>query len=155
VREISLTQGKSAIVDDEDFEWLMQRGKWYAYKSGGTFYAMRTERSSGKKVTIKMHRLIMGAEKGQFVDHCDGNGLNNSRDNLRLCSRSENACNQRIRRDNSTGFKGVHFYKGGRKFQARIAVNGRQTHIGLFSDPIEAAKTYDAAALLFHGKLRA
>jgi hypothetical protein len=85
-KEIPLTQGKVAVVDEEDFDRL-NKHKWYACKNGNTFYALRKSNVNGKRLTILMHREILGLKPGDpGVDHRDGNGLNNRRKNLRLAS---------------------------------------------------------------------
>jgi hypothetical protein len=90
-----------------------------------------------------MHRLIMGP--GPQVDHKDGNGLNNRRsDNLRFATDTQNRANQKVRKDSTTGFKGVRPHRD--KFQARIRVKGREITLGSFATPEEAALAYNAAA---------
>ncbi len=83
MKEIRLTQGKVALIDDADFEWLSQ-WKWRCSRHFRTWYAMRTVHSLGKTMTVSMHRLITGAKPGEQVDHVDGNGINNQRNNLRF-----------------------------------------------------------------------
>lgn len=101
MKEISLTQGKVAIVDDEDFEYL-NRWKWHARKNGQTWYALRSKswRIQGKRygITIPMHRVIMGAPEGRVIDHLNRDGLDNRRSNLRVTTFEENARNRRDRK---------------------------------------------------------
>mgnify|MGYP001588262020 CR=1 FL=1 len=89
MKEIQLTQEQVALVDDEDFE-KVSKHKWHAYKDGKTFYAGTTI----KNKRVKMHRFILEAPAGVDVDHKDRNGLNNTRQNIRICSRTENQANQ-------------------------------------------------------------
>jgi hypothetical protein len=151
MRTIELTQDQVAIVDDEDFDWL-SLWIWSAGKdrTGNKFYATRTveisPRPNRQFHIVKMHRLIMDAPDGVEVDHIDGNGLNNQRSNLRLATHQQNMCNQGLLSTNSSGWKGVRWHKQRQKWQARITVDGREIHLGLFGDPVEAAKRYDAAA---------
>jgi hypothetical protein len=151
LKEIPITQGKVAIVDDSDFESLNQ-WRWYAAKARNTFYAVRKDSSSGRRVNVHMHRLILGAKAGQFVDHIDGNGLHNFRSNLRICNHTENLHNRGANRDNTSGYKGVSFRRKASKFHAQIDLNGQKIYLGSFECRIEAARHYDAAALLFHGR---
>lgn len=140
IRFIPLTKGKVAIVDAKDYEWLSQH-KWYASQKRNGFYACR--HSKGK--VIYMHRVIMKAPQGLFVDHIDGNGLNNRRSNLRVCTVSQNHQNQRFRGGLSR-YKGVCFLKKINKWRANIGFDGRRMHIGCFDNEIEAAKAYDRKA---------
>jgi hypothetical protein len=99
-RVIPLTKGKLAIVDDADYHWLCQ-WRW-VFSSNG--YAMRTVTDNGRRRFFQMHRVIMGAQPGQLVDHIDGNRLNNTRDNLRIVTHSQNNWNRKPNRG--------HRYKG-------------------------------------------
>jgi hypothetical protein len=143
LKEIPLSQGKVALVDEADYEYLSQ-WKWYANKSRHTWYARRNEGKYPFRKTIRMHRAIVNASDNELVDHRDGNGLNNSRKNIRVCSLAENNRNCRLRKDNTTGFKGV--YKSGKKWQSYIRYQGDMICLGTFLTPEEAARTYDAKA---------
>lgn len=147
MRIIPLTQGKVAIVDDSDFDWLNQ-WKWCAFSnySGGKRYAIR---SASPKLLI--HRLILSPPKGYESDHIDGDGLNNQRVNLRVCTTSQNQQN-RINQKGISQFKGVSWHKLTGKWQVRICLNGKFLHIGLFNSEIDAAKAYDSAALKYFGE---
>jgi len=144
VKKIPLSQGKFAIVDDADFEWLNQ-WKWSASRVGKLrdhFIAVRAEASK----TILMSREIVRAQAGSVVDHIDGNPLNNQRGNLRICTQAENSLNNRgaLRRRNGTkpGYKGVYWHAGAGRWMASF----RNKYLGLFADPSDAARAYDAAA---------
>jgi hypothetical protein len=101
-----------------------------------------------------MHRLIMDNPEGLDVDHKNGNGLDNRKCNLRSCSRLENNLNRAKRSDNTTGFKGVIIdkRKTGEKFLSRICMDGNTFLLGYFKTAIEAAKSYNEAAIKFHGE---
>jgi len=152
MKTIPLTQGKVALVDDEDYEYLNQ-WKWRAHKNGNTYYAIRTACKS-KEQTIYMHRVILNASNGVDVDHINSNGIDNQKLNLRLCSRSENIKYQRLSCNNTTGFKGVSFNKQkcGKPYRARISLNNKNIFLGYYSTAKEAAQVYDKAALKYHGK---
>jgi hypothetical protein len=143
IRYIPLTRGLHAIVDAEDYEWLNQY-KWYAGAAPGhrTFYA-RTTRSGGR--VLLMHRMIMHPPKGKVVDHINGNGLDNRRCNLRICSQGENAQNRRRHWGRSSRFLGVSRHRDGR-WQAKIRHKGHQYYLGLYDDEVEAAKVRDRKA---------
>jgi hypothetical protein len=139
---IPLSSGKYAQVDDADFAYL-SRWKWSFSRNTSTDYASRN--SEGHSVL--MHRFILRAKKGQLVDHRDGDGLNNRRANLRLCTRSQNGMNRRMRSDNRTGFKGVRFKADRRlKWIAYIKIHGKERRLGSFTSPELAAEAYDKAA---------
>ncbi|KAB0579165.1 endonuclease [Ideonella dechloratans] len=132
-----------AMVDDADFEALNQ-WKWSAEKRSGTFYAIRCVRGpGGKKTTVRMHRQIVG--EGVEVDHADGNGLNNQRENLRSCSVAENQQNRKRARGTSQ-YKGVMWDRFHNRWKAKIIVNGERINLGSFMSEEDAALQYDAAA---------
>jgi len=144
---IPLTQGKFAIVDPADFDELSQY-KWTAAKSPNTFYAVRS--AQGRQ--IRMHRLITDAPKGLVVDHRNHNGLDNRKENLRLCTRSENARNQRPQTGRSSKYKGVCWHKNQKKWLARVYSKGVTYHLGSFNSEIAAAKAYDKKAKELFGE---
>ena len=151
LREIQLTQGQIAFVDDEDYEAISAK-KWSVVKSWNNFYARRYERIDGVQTIVYMHRLLANADKNRQVDHKDRNTLNNCKDNLRLCSNTENSQNRKKRKtlNPQSEFKGVR-PKGG-IFLAHIKINGRDHFIGSFKSEHEAAKAYDKAAIQHFGE---
>lgn len=151
-REIPLTKGKVAIVDDADYEWL-SRWKWcYIRTSEGCEYVMRKIRRDGRQMTILMHRLIVNPQPGYEVDHIDHNGLNNTRGNLRQCTHQENMRNKRRRADASAPYKGVWYQKRGGGWGANITIDGKRTHLGTYETVEKAALAYDEAARLHFGE---
>lgn len=156
-KQITLTQGKFTIVDDEDFEWLNQ-WKWCANKIHNIWYAIRglihSEKiANGKHICILMHRQIMNCPKGFEIDHQDHNGLNNQKSNLRICTRNQNQHNQKIQtRIKSSQFKGVYWDKSTKRWPAQIKYNSKRIHLGGFGSEIEAAKAYDKAAKRLFGE---
>lgn len=146
VKKIKLTKGCEAIVDDQDYEFLMQ-WKWSASKSDTSFYAMRAEGPRRSQKFLYMHRVIAAAEKGQTVDHIDGNTLNNTRKNLRIVTTRQNSMNARSHRDSASKFKGVYPNgKAGKPWCAGICIKGKRSHLGVFQTEVEAAMAYDYAA---------
>lgn len=150
---IKLTKNKSAIVDDECYNEL-NKWRWHC---DGRGYAARTEHNgydNGKRVTqsIKMHRQILRASKGVFVDHINGDKLDNRRSNLRFATTAQNNRNSKTPAHNSSGYKGVYEDKRNlkNKWQAYITVDNKKIHLGYFYTKEDAAKKYnDVAKELF------
>lgn len=148
MKEIKLTQGKVAMVDDEDYQYL-NGFKWYASKAGNVFYAMKAITVDGKRKTQYMHNVILN---GKGIDHIDRNGCNNQKSNLRFCTQSENGMNRTKMENASSIFKGVCFNKSAKKWMVRIQINSKVIYLGLFASEIEAAKAYNAKAIELFGE---
>ena len=144
---ISLTRGYMTTVDDADVPLITNYSWWALVSRSGPVYACAYVRGSGRRRTKKvlMHRLLLGASEGQEIDHVDGDGLNNRRINLRFCTRAQNVTNNDVRRDSTSGFKGVERTPRGR-YHAYIKKDGHKRHLGAFATPIEAAAAYNRAA---------
>jgi hypothetical protein len=145
-RYIYLTHGKVALVDQDDFGWL-SAWSWTAMFAKSGWYAVR----GGKGKHVRMHRAILG-EPLNIVDHRDGDGLNNTKTNLRVCSNAQNMRNCGLRSTNKSGFKGVFWCTQTQKWVAKICVNYRSMSLGRFDTAEAAARAYDAAALSMHGE---
>lgn len=149
MKEIKLTQGKVALVDDADFE-ILSKHKWYAHNKNG-WYAVRTVYGENGKTTKElMHRLLINVPKGLQTDHIDGDGLNNQRKNLRICTNSQNQKNKTAYKTNTSGFKGVCWKKAMNKWAAKITSDNKTIHLGYFSDKVEAANAYNVASKIYH-----
>lgn len=150
MKQIQLTQGKFAIVDDEDFEILSQN-KWYLGADG---YARRNIKEGSKKTAIPMHRALLNPPSDRLIDHKNGNRCDNRRDNLRICTRSENAMNRGKTKQNSSGYKGIYPEKHSKTnpWRAKIQIRGKSVQLGSFSSAKAAAEAYCEAALKYHGE---
>jgi len=144
VRKIPLGDGLYAYVDAADYEWLSQ-WPWHAHSGG---YAGRIE--NGK--CILMHRQIMQPPKGMIVDHVNRNHLDNTRTNLRLSTRAENARNAGKRRNTVSRFKGVDYIPKSKKWRARLSTCGKRICLGYFEVEEDAARAYDLAAVQYFGE---
>src|SRR5258708_4039644 len=143
MKYIKLTQNKFAIVDDKDFEYLNQFRWFYSNK-----YAKRSiwYPKIKRQKQIRMHNVICKPINDMFVDHINGNTLDNRRENLRICTQTENNRNRKISKNNQSGLKGVSFFKN--RWRAII----KRRFIGYFNTKEEAAKAYDNESLKEFGK---
>jgi len=165
MKEIKLTNGMIALVDDADYEWVNQ-WKWGVSGVGVEAYASRMVSVNKKQKAIQMHRLILGCEFGdkKIVDHINHNVLDNRRENIRICTVSQNAQNRKKHKPMTSIYKGVYlftkkyfkittgewsYYKP--KWGALIQVNGKQKRLGSFKTEKEAALVYNAAAIKHYG----
>ena len=152
MKQIELTQNQYALVDDEDYNRL-NKHKWCVMYSPGLkgYYAVRGIKN-GKPTLIYMHRIIMGAPKGMQIDHINHNILDNRKENLRVCTASQNGMNQKCRKNTTSEYKGVYWHKQNKKWRTRININGKRIYLGSFKSEIQAAKAYDKKAKILFGE---
>ena len=156
MKEIQLTQGKIALVDDEDYDRLIAMGKWQCSLG----YATKNVKFNSIHTTLRMHRVILTKylnldscnPRLVQVDHINGNKLDNRKENLRTCSPSQNSQNRPASKNNTSGYKGVVWHSRSKKWVAKITANGANTHLGCFDDPKLAAKAYNEAAVKLYGE---
>ena len=145
MKRIPLTQGKHALVDSADFAWL-SRWRWYALRNRHVWYAARRRRTEDGPgpPSIQMHRVVVGAPSHLEVDHINGNGLDNRRQNLRLATSALNKRNYH-RRNERVPYLPMGVYADRRRFQARVTRAGRMIYLGTFDTPDAAHAAYLAA----------
>jgi hypothetical protein len=146
-------RGKIVLIDDSDAE-LVARYTWRPVLRNRVWYAESSLRVEGRRRTVSMHRIVLGEPACQ-VDHINGNGLDNRRENLRKVTSAQNCFNRRAELGGTSGFKGVTWNRAQLRWHVQIAVNGQRFHLGSFLDEIKAAQAYDAAAREFHGPFAA
>lgn len=141
------------IVDEADVA-KVGSVNWHAQvePNGRIIYAVRSQKTNGKSKKVYLHRLIMAAKPGQYVDHKDGNGLNCQRSNLRLCDQYQNGANSRLSRNNTSGYKGVSWEKVYRRWAAYIYSHRKKIVIGYFDNAIDAARAYNDKAVELFGE---
>lgn len=149
--------GYKVQIDEEDWErvskytWHVNRP--YLRRIGACYFITR-HTVDGKRPTLQLHRFICGCSihDGTHVDHINHNTLDNRKCNLRVCTPKENKWNQYCRKDSLSGYKGVSYIKGKGNYLVRIVYKGKRVRLGLYDDPVEAAKVYDKYALQYYGE---
>lgn len=139
-RELPLTQGAVALVDDEDFLRAANLGKWQLARCDGRLYASHGFNNGN----VRLHTFLTG---WPLVDHINGDGLDNRRANLRQATGSQNNANARRSTANTSGYKGVSLYRRTGRWRAYLGTRPRERHLGYFGTAEEAARAYDRAAI--------
>ena len=149
MKKIELTQNQIAFIDDEDYErcnqynWIYNRGNGYAQC-----------KVDGADHPILLHIFILNYPAYR-IDHKNRNKLDCQKDNLRIATLQQNSANSNKRKNTSSNYKGVSWYKRFQRWCAGIQVDGRSINLGYFDDEVEAAKAYDVAALQYFGEYAA
>lgn len=152
MRKISVGHGLFTIIDDEDYEKVIgHRYKWYVVSWKRINRHIISSVPAPNTETIQLHRFIMDAPQHLLVDHINHDGLDNRKSNLRLCTKSQNCQNRRLRQNTKSKYKGVcEHHSGNHLWQVRIRVNGKRISLGYFESEVDAAMAYDRGALLYH-----
>lgn len=148
MKEIPLTKGAVAIVDDDMFDYLSQFN-WFLHPAG---YAVRNICRNGKKTKIRMHREIIGTPDGMETDHINNNRLDNRRENLRICTHSQNRMNSSLQSNSTSGYKGVSYFKPAKLWKAELMLNNKHVLCKYFHSPEDAARAYNEAAKKYFGE---
>lgn len=136
------------LVDDEDFEWLRE-WRWHTDNKG---YVVRRVRRNGKKYVVYMHREIMKTPSGMVTDHINGNKIDNTRANLRVCTDNQNKWNRGKSYVAKTPYKGAYWQSQIKRWYSRIQVEGKDIYLGTFDTPEQASEAYAKASLKYHGE---
>jgi hypothetical protein len=148
---IPLTQGKYATIDTDQLDVVL-RFRWTAYKHGLVWYARGRRELEYGWHTVSLHHLILAVPSRIHIDHIDRDGLNNTRQNLRVCTHTENMLNRRLFASNSSGYRGVSPNPhGGKPWRAQITDGGTKHMLGTFDTAEDAARAFDVAAREFRG----
>lgn len=146
---IKLNKGFKTIVDDEDYIKFKDYN-WTTLHKGNTVYVRRWENVNGKNTTICLHREILNITNPNIVvDHIDGNGLNNQKSNIRICSQIQNTRNRPGNLNSTCRYKGVSLSKNRKKFISQLGFEGKVYYLGTYDTPEEAAKIFDSAARFY------
>jgi hypothetical protein len=152
VAYVPLTRGYEAVIDVDDVH-LVDGRNWHSVVRGFTTYASCLgDLAGGRQARTYMHRLIIGFPSGFVVDHCDGDGLNNRRGNLRKATTAQNQANCRMHITNTSGFKGVSFHLPTGRWQAQISYKSKNVWLGYFDTPENAHAAYLAEAIRLRGE---
>lgn len=147
-KEIKLLCGSVTLVDDEDY---LEVNK-YKWRISSTGYVVRGTSVNKRCKTLRLHRVLLIAQKGQVIDHINGEKLDNRKSNLRVVTTTQNAWNQKLRTDSTSGYKGVSWIKARSKWRVEIKKDYQGMHLGYFDNPHDAARMYNFWALDMFGE---
>jgi hypothetical protein len=140
-------------VDDDIYNEFMNWGKHLSLCPKGYARFSVWDKETNKVKPVKLHRYITKAQKGEMVDHRNHDKLDNTRENLRVCTNKQNSWNQISKKKGTSKYKGVTFEAG--KFRAVIMKDGKKYHLGMFESDIEAAEAYNRKAIELFGEYAA
>jgi len=144
---------KEILIDEEDYD-IVKNYNWFLDRSDkiNNFYIITLKQVNNKVTKIYLHRLILNAQKKEYVDHINHNSLDNRKCNLRKCTNAENMWSRGKPKSNKSGYKGVSWEARYKKWQVIISVNKKKKFLGYFNNKEDAARAYNEAALKYHGE---
>ena len=148
--EVFFNDGSSFLIDAEDLDRISVMS-WSKGKRGYPISHLSRKSKTGKRA-VCLHRVLIQCPPNYDIDHISGDKMDNRKSNLRVCTHQQNMFNQKMRCTNSSGYYGVSFHKGARKWCAYIHIGGKKLHLGLFEDKQGAAEARDRAAELYFGE---
>ena len=149
-------RGYEILIDYDDLDIVYSHG-WNIDKIAANkkklFYFTAERVINGQRTKIRLHREIMKCERkdGKYIDHINGNTLDNRKCNLRICSNAENARSRKVRKDSSSGYRGITFYKQTKRWVAYIGINYKKINLGYYSTIEEAIEARKIAVKKYHG----
>jgi len=154
MKEIQLTQGYVALIDDEDYDMVNFFSWRVMIRKTNIYVGTQACRINKKAVTMLLHQLVLhNTPEGYEIDHIDGNALNNQKSNLRIVTHTQNMKNTRKSSGGVTSkYKGVFKPSGVRKYKVLITVDKKVIYLGYYKDELEAARVYNEAALKYFGE---
>jgi len=151
MKTFKTTNGFEVIIDDDWYDDITSV-RWSAAAANQKYIKTIYKNHDGVWVNVYLHRLIIGANRGETVDHINGNTYDNRRENLRICSKSQNGFNRGPNKNNLAGFKGVQLRSDKKKWMARINVMGKAFYLGCFDTKELASEAYKEASKRLHGE---
>lgn len=151
---LPLSKG-SCIIDLEDYYKVSQYTWNDSAKGSNTNYIVTTigTRKNNNRKTLRLHRVLMSESNFSFIDHKNGDGYDNRKDNLRFCTRSDNAANsKKMRKKVTSVYKGVRWFHKTLKWKSCLRINGKLISLGTFKHEIDAALAYDLGATKYFGE---
>ncbi len=142
-------------IFDLKYKNIIEKGKWHLTDKGYVECSWINENNNNQKIRLHQAIIYLSGQEvlyGYEIDHKDTNGLNNLEENLRICTRSQNIQNIKLKNRNTSGYKGVWWHKLTNKWTAQITINYKKIYLGLFDDKKDAAISYNTAALQYHGE---
>ncbi len=149
---VSETYGRHVVYFDDEFAEEVLSRTWHIRKERDKFYCATNIRKGDKGTILKIHVLILKPPHGMQVDHIDGDGLNNRVSNLRVATCCQNNSNRGMYKRNTSGYKGLRWFKRNKKWACFIGYQGRQIYGGLFENKEDAARRYNELAIIYHGE---
>ena len=148
--------GYRVIIDDDDWD-KVKMYRWHVdqvyLRRSGNYYFRTRPYKNGQRITLVLHKYVKGVSpEGMYIDHINRNTLDNRKENLRFVTPQQNKYNQKTRKDNTSGYKGVGVQTHCKRYIVRIVYGGKRHSLGTFDSPEDGARVYDKKALEVFGE---